>query len=331
MKAIVTQKTHQLQVQEVSRPVPGAGQVLVRVKAAGLCGSDVHILHGTYPATLPLVQGHEFSGVIEAVGADVSDWRPGQRVTADPNIYCHNCYYCLRGQENMCEHARAIGVTQDGAFAEYVIVPQTQLYELPEQIGFAEGALIEPLACVLYAVSRLQPEYGSSAIVFGAGPMGLLLLKALKIGGVSRLAMVDIDAERLRLAQTMGATHVYGSVQEAKADMPRGYDVVVDATGHPGVIETMFTAAARRAKILQFGCADSQARFSISPYDIYDNDWQYIGTKTAVLTYSKAIDMVAGGMIDLADLVSETVDMQTMARYLTTGKPAGSLKIVLSL
>ena len=329
MKAILLKDKEEISIQEVPKPVPAEDEVLVRVEAAGLCGSDFHIYHGTYPAKYPLIQGHEFSGVIEAVGERVSGWQPGQRVTADPNIYCHHCYYCLKDQENMCENAEASGVTRNGAFAEYVAVPASQLYELPDNISFEDGAMIEPLACVLYGVKRLKPEYGSRAIIFGAGPMGLLLLKALKTGGISRLAVVDIDGECLERAKALGATDVYGSAAEAKEEFPRGFDVVVDATGNPKVIGAMFTVAAKRARILQFGCADSSAEVTISPYQIYDNDWEYIGTRTAVYTYTQAIDMISSGKISVKDIISECVPMERLADYLENGKPSGSLKIVL--
>ena len=329
MQAIVVKQKGRGSVCRAEIPSPGPGEVLVQVKAAGLCGSDLHIYHGTYPAVYPLIQGHEFSGVITAVGAGVQDWSVGQRVTADPNIFCHHCYYCKRSQENMCENAEAIGVTRNGAFAEYVLVPEAQLYELPDSVSFADGALVEPLACVLYGVQRLNMEYGGSAVIFGAGPMGLLLLKALRIGGTSRIAVVDLDAARLKLAEGMGANETFASIDEACLAHPRGFDAVVDATGSPAVIGSMFRAAARRARILQFGCANTDATVTIHPYQIYDNDWQYIGTKTAVNTYSKAIDMIAGGRIDLHDMVSEEVGFETMAAYLANGKPAGSLKILL--
>ena len=329
MKAILLEKKEVMSIQEVPKPVPAADEVLIRVKAAGLCGSNFHIYHGTYPATYPLIQGHEFSGVIEAVGAEVTGWKIGQRVTADPNIYCHHCYYCLKDQENMCENAQASGVTRNGAFAEYVTVPAGQLYELPDSVSFEEGALIEPLACALYGIKRLNPPYGSRAVVYGAGPMGLLLLKALKTGGVSRLASVDISDPCLERAKKMGATDTFHSAEEVREKYPRGFDVVVDATGNPQVIERMFSTAAKKAKILQFGCADSNASVTVNPYQIYDNDWEYIGTRTAVYTYGQAIDMIASGRITVSDIISECVSMEQMADYLEHGKPAGSMKIVL--
>lgn len=329
MKAILLEKKEVMSIQEVPKPVPAADEVLIRVKAAGLCGSDFHIYHGTYPATYPLIQGHEFSGVIEAVGAEVTGWKIGQRVTADPNIYCHHCYYCLKDQENMCENAQASGVTRNGAFAEYVTVPAGQLYELPDSVSFEEGALIEPLACALYGIKRLNPPYGSRAVVYGAGPMGLLLLKALKTGGVSHLASVDISDPCLERAKKMGATDTFHSAEEVREKYPRGFDVVVDATGNPQVIERMFSTAAKKAKILQFGCADSNASVTVNPYQIYDNDWEYIGTRTAVYTYGQAIDMIASGRITVSDIISECVSMEQMADYLEHGKPAGSMKIVL--
>lgn len=329
MKAILLNAVEQMKVGDTAVPVPKEDEVLIKVKAAGLCGSDFHIYHGTYPAVYPLIQGHEFSGVIEQVGKNVKGWKAGQRVTADPNIYCHHCYYCLNSQENMCENAQASGVTRDGAFAEYVAVPASQLYELPENISFEEGALIEPLACAIYGVKRLQPEYGGKAVVFGAGPMGLLLLKALNIAGMSQVAIVDLDPVCLERAAAMGAAKTFRDIGEVKKAYPRGFDVVVDATGNPKVIGQMFGVAAKRARILQFGCADTNTMVPISPYQIYANDWTYIGTCTAVHTYSQAIDLVSQGKIRVKDVISQVVSMETLAEYLADGKPAGTMKIVM--
>ncbi|MDO4272359.1 MAG: zinc-dependent alcohol dehydrogenase family protein [Eubacteriales bacterium] len=328
MKALLLDEIEKMRIADIPIQEPGAEEVLIRVEAAGLCGSDFHIYHGTYPAQYPLVQGHEFSGVIEKTGKDVTEWKVGQRVTADPNIYCGHCYYCLKDQENMCENAQASGVTRNGAFAEYVTVPQTQLYQLPDSISFEEGALIEPLACVLYGVKRLKLPYGSRVIIFGAGPMGLLLLKALATGGASRIAVIDIDKKCLERAANCGATDVFASGQEAKAAFPRGFDAVVDATGNPRVIEEMFLTAGKRAKILQFGCADTNAKITVSPYEFYDNDWEYIGTRTAVYTFGQSIDMIAGGRISVKDVISECVSLETLETYLKNGKPAGTLKII---
>ena len=329
MKAILLDHVEQMSIRDVEIPVPKEDEVLIKVKAAGLCGSDFHIYHGTYPAVYPLIQGHEFSGVIEKTGEKAGMWKVGQRVTADPNIYCHHCYYCLKSQENMCENAQASGVTRNGAFAEYVVVPASQLYELPKQISFEEGALIEPLACALYGVKRLQPEYGGKAVIFGAGPMGLLLLKALNIAGMSQVAVVDLDPVCLERASAMGAAKTFSHIEEVKNAYPRGFDVVVDATGNPKVIGQMFDAAAKRARILQFGCADTDTVVPISPYQIYANDWTYIGTCTAVHTYNEAIDLISEGKIRVRDVISQVVSMETLAEYLANGKPAGTMKIVM--
>lgn len=329
MKAILLNAVEQMCVQDVVVPVPGDDEVLIKVKAAGLCGSDFHIYHGTYPAVYPLIQGHEFSGVIEKVGEKVTGWKTGQRVTVDPNIYCHHCYYCLKSQENMCENAQASGVTRNGAFAEYVTVPASQLYELPETVSFEEGALIEPLACAIYGVKRLQPEYGGRAVIFGAGPMGLLLLKALNIAGMSQIAVVDLDPVCLKRASEMGAAKTFCEIGEVRKAYLRGFDVVVDATGSPKVIEQMFSVAAKRARILQFGCANTDTVVPISPYQIYANDWTYIGTCTAVHTYAQAIDLVSAGKIRVKDVISQVVSMETLAEYLAQGKPAGTMKIVM--
>lgn len=330
MKAIVVNSPGEIGIINVEKPKIGNKEVLVKVHAAGLCGSDFHIFHGTYPAKYPIVQGHEFSGEITAVGAEVTEWKIGQRVTVDPNIYCHRCYYCRKGQENMCQHAEAIGVTMYGAFGEYVAVPQSQLYELPDEVSYEEGAMIEPLACALYGIKRLAPQCGDRAVILGAGPMGLLLTKVLRTYGISYLAVVDIDERRTNIARNTGATETYKTVEEACRHNPLKFDCVIDATGNPQIIEKMFSLAAKSARILQFGCADRDSAVKINPYDIYDNDWVYMGTKTAVYTYHSAIAMVASGRIDIKDLISDVVSPEVLVGYLSNGKPEGSMKFLLN-
>lgn len=331
MKAVVLETKENAACKVIERPRPKEMEVLVKVKAAGLCGSDFHIYHGTYPAKYPLIPGHEFSGVIEETGSGVTDWKPGQRVTVDPNIYCNSCYYCLRDQKNMCECAEALGVTMPGGFGEYVVVPVKQLYELPDSVSFEEGALAEPLACVVYGMKRLQPGFGGKAVIFGAGPMGLLFLKALRAGGVSSAAVVDVEPERRKAAENLGAAASYASIDELKRDYPRGLDIVVDATGNPQVIQQMFQTAARRAKILQFGCAPDTAFASISPYEIYNNDWEYIGTKTAVFTYEQALDLLAGKVVTGDGIVNDKIPLEKLPEYLRYGKPAASLKVIITI
>ena len=236
----------------------------------------------------------------------------------------------MRDQENMCENANAIGVTLNGAFAEYVAVPAKQLYALPKNMSFEEGALIEPISCVVYAMLRLKVRYGDKAIVFGSGPMGLLLVQALRTGGASEVICMDISKERLQIAKKF-ATGVFDNIDDIKNAYPRGFDIVVDATGNTDVINKIFQVAAKMAKILQFGCSDSNKTIEFNPFQLYDNDWEYIGTRALLLTFNQAIDILSNNNIAISDIVNDIVDIDKIPNYLLGNRPKTSLKVVMKI
>lgn len=328
MKALVLEAVGQACVKEVERSLPKVDEVEIEVRAAGLCGSDFHIFHGTYPARYPLIPGHEFSGVITKVGEQVNGFLEGQRVIVDPNIYCNSCYYCLKNQKNMCEAASAVGVTRNGGFAEYVCVPATQVYLLPDSVSFEEGALTEPIACGIYGVNQLELGLGDRAVLFGAGPMGLLLLQLLLVRGASEIVVIEQEEARRNAALLTGAQRVYATIDELKQEEKRGFDAVIDATGQEEVIRRMFEVAGKRAHILQFGCAKDTAKVEISPYDFYNNDWKYIGSRTAVFTYEHALSLLSFGKLSVKEVITEEISLSTLQSYLEKGKPFYAQKII---
>ncbi|MEW6580064.1 MAG: alcohol dehydrogenase catalytic domain-containing protein, partial [Chloroflexota bacterium] len=184
MQAAQVQAPGTARIVEMVTPLPGPGDVLIEVRAAGICGTDLHIYHGQYEATYPIVPGHEFSGVVAAVGSEVLRFRPGDRVTADPNIPCGRCPFCQRNEPNQCQSLAAIGVTRDGGFARYVVVPEGNVFPIGS-LPFDEAALVEPLACVVWGLKRVSVQPGDSVLIFGAGPMGCLVLQAVQHAGAA--------------------------------------------------------------------------------------------------------------------------------------------------
>src|SRR5688500_4363565 len=186
MKAVVLEEYMKLVYQDVPMPEVQDDEVLVKVKAVGICGSDIHGMDGSSGRRIPpLIMGHEASGVIEAVGAGVRDWHVGDRVTFDSTVYCGECWYCRRGEINLCEHRRVLGVStgeyrQHGAFAEYLAVPSRVLYKLPENLTFEQGAFVEPVSIAVHAVARTPLSLGCTAVVVGSGMIGLLVIQVLK-------------------------------------------------------------------------------------------------------------------------------------------------------
>jgi D-arabinitol dehydrogenase (NADP+) len=268
MKAAQIEQPGQTRVISAPDPEYNANEVVIRVHAAGICGTDVHIFKGEYEAVYPLIPGHEFSGEVAAVGANVTRFKVGDRVTADPNIPCNRCSSCQRNEPNQCKNLKAVGVTRDGAFAQYVVVDEGNVFPIGD-ISYKAAALIEPLACVVWGLKQVEVQPGESALVFGAGPMGVLLAQAVKASGASRVVVTDTVPSRLEMAARLGATdvlpadaHLGSNARALEAD---GFDIVADASGVPAVIEGLLPYAKPRGKIWVFGVAPRGSKVTIDP------------------------------------------------------------------
>ncbi len=320
MKAGTISAPHCVSVIDAPEPRIGADDVLIRVRAAGICGTDIHILKGEYEAHYPLIPGHEFSGEVAAVGEKVTRFRIGDRVTADPNIPCSRCYFCQRNEPNQCERLAAIGVTRDGAFAEYVSAPEGNVFPIGE-LPYSHAALIEPLACVVWGLRMVEIQPGDSALIFGAGPMGCLLIQAVKRAGAARIAAVDQQAWRLELAAALGATETILADEHLERRLralePRGFDLVTDATGVPAVIESLFSYAKARAKIWLFGVAPIGAQVKIPAYNVFRRDWKIIGSFAVNRTFPQSIALIAHGAIQVEPLISHRLPLTDFAEGMT--------------
>src|SRR5258707_4605006 len=242
MKALLLSRYKQLEIADLPEPKPGPGEVLVRVAACGICGSDVHGYDGSSGRRIPpIVMGHEEAGRIAAVGAGVTGWAEADRVTFDSTIYCGACGYCKRGEVNLCDHRQVLGVScgdysRAGAFAEFVAVPARVVYKLPESISFAEAAMLEAVAVAIHGVSLAKISAESTALVVGAGTIGVLTLQALRAAGCTRVLVSDVDETRLKMAKELGAAEVLLAGGEVVAQILQrtggvGVDVAIEAVG----------------------------------------------------------------------------------------------------
>lgn len=313
MLAAQIEAPEKARVIEAPEPVAGVGEVLIEVAAAGICGTDLHIFHGEYEAKYPLIPGHEFSGTVVAIGEGVQRYKVGDRVTADPNIPCNKCPACQRNEPNQCENLAAIGVTRNGGFARYVVAPEGNVFPIGN-LSFAQAALIEPLACVVWGLKRVQPQAGDSALIFGAGPMGCLLLQALKNSGATSVTMTDSVPWRLEQAAMLGAaeTVLADDRQEhnLKAISPNGYNIVVDATGIAKVLEKSIAFARPRGKIWVFGVCPPDARATFVPYDVFRKDLTIIGSFAVNRTFQESIAMIQSGAVRVEPLISHTLPLE---------------------
>jgi len=317
MRAVIIDAPGIIRVDNVPDPTPRPDEVLVRVGACGICGTDLHIIDGDSPlARYPIIPGHEFAGEVVALGSDVAqrygkeNITVGSRIAVEPNLYCGYCDSCRTGHENLCLNYAALGVTTNGAVAQYVTVPVAKAYALPDNMSFREGALIEPVSCAVHGMHILNPRSGDTFLIVGAGTMGVLLLQLAVRGGASRVAMVDINAQRLALAEQLGSTHTYSDIKQALKDEPLGFNCVIDATGVAPVIENAFMAVKRGGKLLIFGVASNEARISLSPFRIYNDEITIIGSMAVLFSFQAALDLISSGVINTEAMLTKALPLQ---------------------
>jgi 2-desacetyl-2-hydroxyethyl bacteriochlorophyllide A dehydrogenase len=331
MKALVIEKPHHAVVKEVPYPAPAAGEVTIRVENVGICGTDFHIFEGEYISPYPIIPGHEFSGVIHEVGDGVTGLKPGDRVTADPCIFCGECEYCLSHRGNHCLNWQALGNTRNGTMAEYVNVPARNVVKIPDTMSFEEAAFIEPMACVVHGVNRLDLKAGDRVILFGAGAMGQQLVQAVSHLGASELVVVDVSQKKLDLALQLGATKGVLSGDLRKEDYPFGFDAVIDVTGIPKVIEKEFDFLGPTGKYLQFGVTPTDATISINPFKLYQKDWTLLGSMAINYTFLPAFHWVKEGRIQLKPLISKVISLEEVPEFLSKPKDPDLFKVQIKI
>jgi 2-desacetyl-2-hydroxyethyl bacteriochlorophyllide A dehydrogenase len=293
-----------------------------------MCGTDVHIAEGEFPPTpYPIVPGHEFAGEVVSIGDDVDDIAVGMQVAVDPSLFCGHCDYCRVQRGNLCRNWNAIGDTVDGAFAELVKAPARNAYELPKGTSARAGALVEPLACAVHGVRRLEPGTGDSVLITGAGTMGLLLLQLLGQGGAANVTVVDRNERRLELARSLGAAAVETDVGAAAGEHRDGFDCVVDATGVPAVVQQGLDAVRRGGKLMIFGVAPEAARVEVSPFRIYNDEITLIGSMAVLYTFVQAIELLRAGNVQTEPLLTHTFALDEFEDALATMRAGDGLKI----
>jgi 2-desacetyl-2-hydroxyethyl bacteriochlorophyllide A dehydrogenase len=329
MKAVVVEKPGDVRVDEVPDPTVGPKDVLVKVAACGICGTDIHIIDGEFPpTTYPIIPGHEFGGTVLAVGDEVVEIKVGDRVGVDPTLNCGECYFCQRGQGNLCERWNAVGVgAHPGGFAECVAVPERTVYPLPKGMSDATAALIEPISCVVHGFHLLRAQVGESYLVYGAGPMGLQNAQLARFYGARVVAMIDINPSRLEIARAFGFDVVGASLDEVRHVAPRGFDNVIEATGKTKVAEMAIDAVIRRGKLLLFGVCPPGEKAAFEPFKIYNQELTIVGSMAVLNSYGPAIDVLAAGAVDTERMVTHTFPLEDFAEAVALVRRGEGLKV----
>ncbi|UCF92665.1 MAG: galactitol-1-phosphate 5-dehydrogenase [Desulfobacterales bacterium] len=325
MKALVLEEYHRLVYRDVPDPEVRPDDVLIQVKACGICGSDVHGLDGSTGRRIPpVIMGHEASGIVVAVGANVKAFTRGERVTFDSTVYCGVCFHCRRGEINLCDHRRVLGVScgeyrQDGAMAEYIAVPQHILYRLPEKIGFEQAAVVEACAIACHAVERTPVSLNDTALVVGAGMIGLLVIQALRAAGCGRIIAVDVQQTKVGRAQQLGAdiglnsraTDVIAEIKRLTAD--RGADIAFEAVGIAPALQTAIAGLRKGGALTLIGNLSPTVDLALQ--SVVTRELTLYGSCGSRGEYPACLDLMARGTIDVDSLITAVAPLSEGAAW----------------
>jgi len=325
MKAVVITEPGAIAIERLDDPTPGANEVVVAVEAVGLCGTDVHLLDGEFPASYPLVPGHEFCGSVVATGRDARGVPEGSFVCVDPSLHCGHCRFCREGRGNLCETWGAIGVSTAGACADFVAVPAASVHPLPDRVPRRHGTVVEPLACAVHGFDQVGVRLGADYLIYGAGTMGLLLAQLAANAGAASVSVVDLNASRLPRATNLGATHVAVSADELHH--PGGWHVVIDATGTIPAIEDGMRRVRRGGTFLNFGVVAQKSTARISPFQIYHDEVRVIGSMAVLHSFARARDLLMQGAVNVDPILTHLMPLDAYGEAIDTFRAGDGLKI----
>jgi len=327
MKALTYQSLGEIENGELAEPAPGTNDVVIKVHASGICHTDIDILHGRYgSSTFPLVPGHEYAGEIVSTGAAVKQFTEGQRVVVDPNIHCGECRACKKGLTNLCDKLGAYGVTVHGGFAEYSVVHEDNIIPISSDLSYGTAALAEPVGCVLNGLDALNVDTLDNALIFGAGPIGMLMALALRTQGVNDITMADLDESRLELAESFGLKAVASGSADLSA-LQKSVDLAADATGVTKVAEGLNNYAANGGNVLFFGVCPPGETIAVSPHDVFRRQIRMAGTHSLNHNIPQALKTIEQIGPDIDRLVSHRVELGEIKGFLEKTGPANSLKV----
>lgn len=324
MKALLLSQYRRLELTEIAAPTPARGEVLIRVAACGICGSDVHGYDGSSGRRIPpIVMGHEAAGTIAAVGDGIDRLSVGDRVTMDSTIYCGECHPCIRGEINLCDRRQVLGVScgdyrRYGAFAEFVAVPARIVHRLPDNLSFAEAALLEAVAVAVHAVSLAPIRSDSTALVVGAGTIGLLLQQALRAAGCSRVFVTDVDETRLKFSRDLGTAAAFLSNKNLPGQISEltngvGVDVAVEAVGKTESVNTAIDSARKGGSVVLVG--NIAPEITLPLQKVVSRQIRLQGSCASAGEYPKAIELVSSGAIRVKPLITAIAPLEEGPRW----------------
>jgi len=338
MKALYYHKPEDYEVRQVPTPQCGEQEVLVKVTACGVCGTDQHIHHGEFISQFPLIPGHEVVGRIVAVGSKVTAFKPGARVVADNGISCGKCFYCRRGQDLLCEDFTSKGCTIQGGFAEYVTFHESKVYEI-HNLTDIEATLIEPAACAVHGMDKLRPPVGCEVLLMGAGPTGLILAQLLKLNGAMKVVLAANKGRKMEIARELGCADVYLELdredpepqwEQLKKDNPYGFDVVIEATGVEKLANDAINYVRRGGTLMVYGVYANKALVHWPPGKIFGDEITIIGSFAQVFCFPRAVAYLDSGKVKVNGMVTDVYTIDQFGEALEKMASRQCLKIAIT-
>lgn len=325
MQSAVFYGKHDLRVEEYEMPKVGPKDVLIQVKACGICGTDVHIYEGDKGAaevTPPTILGHEFAGVIAEVGSEVTAYQVGDRVCIDPNCYCGACNPCRNGVAHYCEHMIGYGTTVNGGFAEYCAVNERQVYKLGENTTFEQGAMTEPVACCLHGLDLCQIQPGHQVVIIGGGMIGLLMVQLAKLAGAAKVALLEPVESKREVGKKLGADVCIDPLQEdVKAVLQENgmtwIRTVIECVGRPSTIEQAIDLAGNKAVVMMFGLTKPDEMIHVKPFQIFQKELELKASYINPYTQKRALDLIDSGRLDVSSMIYKVCGLHELEDILS--------------
>lgn len=338
MKSAVFYGKHDMRVEESPMPKVGAEDVLIQVKACGICGTDVHIYEGDKGAaevTPPTILGHEFSGVVAEVGSAVTNVKVGDRVCIDPNCYCGTCDFCRNGIAHYCTDMIGYGTTVNGGFAEYCSVNQRQVYKLGDHTTFEQGAMTEPVACCLHGMDMCNIHPGSSVVIIGGGMIGLLMLQLARLSGAARTALLEPVASKREVAKKLGADicidPIHEDVKEALAAAGMTWvNTVIECVGRTSTIEQAIDIVGNKGTVMMFGLTKPDDTISLKPFEVFQKEIELKASYINPYTQKRALELIDSGRLDVSSMVYAVESLDNLAEILAKPELRANGKYIIS-
>lgn len=325
-------KTFEVREQELPRA--GAGEVVIRNMACGVCGTDVHIYHGepgSADVTPPVVLGHEYSGVVTEVGEGVTSLRPGDHVTVDPNIYCGKCDYCRVGKKQLCEHMEAIGVTRNGGFAEYSVVPEGQAFLLSPELPMEFGAMAEPVACCLHGIDRAEICEGDTVCIVGGGAIGLIMVQLARLAGAAKIILSEPNEKRRSVGLSLGADIAIDPAAPGAMDgFLNAADVAIECVGNLPAVKSAFAYAKKGANIVLFSVPKVDSKFDLPLFDVYKKELTIKGSFFNPDTHSRAVALLNAGKLNFDQIITHRFPLAQMPEAIAMQMSDQSIKVIVT-